>query len=641
MGTRVSGWGSPAAIRKELESIQKQLEQAQLKLERYRATLRVAGTNIERRNRVIRALTSFPYQASRMTEPAALLKLGLQQALAMTEAQVGAIVIINPTTKELTLGAHDGLTPDLVRILTGKQFDAGASTLMPHLVSGTGALIEDTEAADEGERMLLESGQVSSLVSLPLFAGDQLLGTLVAGTTGDARFSPASTHFLIAIAQGIAVALESLRLRERLWHMAEMFLSQTGAAGEEDGRGANPGSVDQPISILPPLQARLADLVAGLGGTIGAVFLLDEEGADWQITLAADYGLSPMFTNAYAQFRDSQGYFPFRHLVSHHLLVKNVVRVNARQTIPLLVGLQEEGAKSMMAAHFVDPDSKKRRVIMVAAPRAGTFSTGQFDELLADSDTLLPYLQEPTAVPTLPTRSVHVPSMTLEAKEGDLELLLAAMMEAEEEVQRHNSDFITLNDISEMMVQSLDLGPVLQEVVVKIRQMLGTEAAWLYLVDDEEMDKPVLRLNAHDGLSEAYVRSMHQLSLGDGLEGTVAKENKLRTVSDTSQDRVRYHLLDELEHLQAVTAIPLSCPEVIVDGEVQRRVVGVLATGMHHIYTWQPRQIRLLTTVANQMAFAINNAQLYAQVREDMQAYSLSSQFLQKVNDALMGITKS
>jgi GAF domain-containing protein len=632
VSTVKGGWGSSSNIRKELERTKKELEDARLKMERYRATLRLAGVNIERRNRVIRALTSFPYQASRMTEPAALLKLGLSQALEMTEAKVGAIVIIDPATKELSLGAHEGLTPDLVRILTGKQFDAGAATLMPHLVAGTGALVEESENADEGERMLLASAQVSSLMSLPLFAGEQLLGTLVAGTVDESRFSPASTHFLIAIAQGIAIALESLRLRERLWHMAEMFLSQA-MTGE-----GTADTLDTPPPLLPPLQAKLADLVASLGGTIGAIFFLDTLKEDLQITLAADYGLSPIFTSEYAQFRNSYAYFPFHQLLTHNLLVKNLAQVNARQPLPLLKSLQEEGARSLVAAYFSDPDEGKMRVILVACNKVGAFTAVQFDPLITMSQSLLPLLDEPPSVPTLPTRSVHVPSMTLEAKEGDLELLLAAMMEAEEEVQRHNADFVTLNDISEMLVQTLELGPVLAEVLGRIKQMLQTEAAWLYLMEDSDNERAGLRLAAYEALSEEFVTAVRHLPILDTLEGEVALENKARHLNDVSQAMTQCQVMHEMEQVQAVAAVPLSCPEVMIDGRAHRRVVGVLVVAMRQSHTWQPRQIRLLNTVANQMGFAINNALLYAQVKEDMEAYSVSNQFLKQVNDALMGI---
>lgn len=632
MTKRLAGWTNPVNMRRELQKSEQALQKAQQQLERYRATLRLAGTNIERRNRVIRALTSFPYQASRMTEPAALLRLGLTQALQMTEANIGAIVIIDPNSKELALGAHEGLSSELVRILTGKQFDAGAATLMPHLVAGTGALIENTATADSGERLLLKAAQVNSLISLPLFAGEQLLGSLVAGTTQENQFSPASTHFLIAISQGIAVALESLRLRERLWHMAETFLSQSSQTESY----ANESTPMPPL--LPPLQAQLAELVANLGGTIGAIFFVEKLKEDLQITLAADYGLSPIFTNEYAQFRNSYAFFPFHQLFTHNLLVKNLARVNSSQPMPLLKSLYTEGANSLMMAYFADPAENKQRIILVAAPKTAVFRSEQLDTLLEQAKTLLPLLTEAPMVPTLPTRSIHVPSMTLEAKEGDLELLLAAMMEAEEEVQRHNADFATLNDISELLVQSLQLEPILSQVISKIRQILQTDAAWLYLMDDIDAERPYLRLVAADGLSDVYTTAVQQLPLRDTLEGTAVAKHQARYLNDISQEPQLCHQMHQLEQIQSVAVIPLLCPEIVVEGQVQKRMVGVLTVAMRQSHTWQARQMRLLNTLTNQMAFAINNAQLYAQVREDMEAFSLSNQFLKQVNDTLMGI---
>ena len=372
-----------------------------------------------------------------------------------------------------------------------------------------------------------------------------------------------------------------------------------------------------------------------MGGTIGAVFLLDETKQDIQITLAADYGLSPMFTNSYAQFRNSEGFFPFKHLLTHNLLVKHLPAVTMNQPIPILISLQEEGAQSLIAICFHDPDVNKSRAIFIASPEPAAFVADHVAPLLVECEEFLPLLTDLPPMPTLPTRSVHVPSMTLEAKEKDLELLLAAMMEAEEEVQRHTLDFAMLNEISEALSQSLDLEPVLNEVVGTIQQMLETDAIWLHLIDEMDGDRTKMHLSVQKGLSDEYAVGRQDLTLGDTIEGEVAKENKPRYMNDVSDDKAT----SDLDGIQSLAIIPLSCPEIVVDGEVHRRVVGVLSVAMHKLHTWQPRQARLLNTVANQMAFAINNAQLYSQVKEDMEAYSLSSQFLQKVNDSLMGMT--
>jgi len=99
---------------------QKVLQGTIMKLEQYRSAMRLASSEIEYRNRVIRTLTTFNYQASRQIKATAVLQLALTQALKTARSEVGAIILIDPETKNLTMGVHQGLTSEMVRILTGR-----------------------------------------------------------------------------------------------------------------------------------------------------------------------------------------------------------------------------------------------------------------------------------------------------------------------------------------------------------------------------------------------------------------------------------------------------------------------------------------------------------------------------------------
>ena len=204
-----------------LEATRELLKKAQTRLERYQAAIRLANIEIERRNRGLVALTTFTYQAGRTTSPTELLKLALVQALETLNTAVGAIILIDKETKELTLGVHKGLTAELTKILTGQQLDKGAMVLMPHLVSGSGALLEYENSDDKMERQLLFVSRLTSLVSLPLQLGPKLAGALLVGLQEKRTFTPAELYLLMALSQELAIALESIRLREGLWLTAE------------------------------------------------------------------------------------------------------------------------------------------------------------------------------------------------------------------------------------------------------------------------------------------------------------------------------------------------------------------------------------------------------------------------------------
>ncbi len=460
-----------------LDATRSELKKAQKRLERYQAALRLADIEIKRRNQSIVALTTFAYQASHAVTPTDLLKLALVQALETTHASVGAIVLVDADTKDLTLGVHKGLNPELTQILTGHQLGQGATALMPHLVAGASALLEYDTSDDESERRLLEVSNLTSLVSLSLQIDSRLIGALLVGLQDQRHFTPAELCFLMAMSQEAAVALENLRLREGLWLTAETLL-----------------------------------------GGATAIDLQDVEQTE----------------------------------------------------------LQSED---------------------VATP-----------------------LGMPETAPSLP-----------EPAEDDLEQLLAAMMEAEDEVQQQNTDLQTLNIISEMINCTLDLKEILQCAVDQTRSTLKTDAAWLYLIDERDQ----LQLSAHTGLSSEYVRGMQFLKQGTSIEGRVVQENKPSFVQSVTDDVYGHKIWVDKEQLQALAAVPITRPTG--DDKTGSHVIGVLAAGKKAVsYLWTPREVRLFSSIANQVAPAIDNARLYAQVQEGEVGLRTGNEILQEINDMLL-----
>jgi GAF domain-containing protein len=474
-----------------LEATRTELENTRQRLERYRAALRLADSEIRRRNRSIVALTTFAHQANSAATPTTLLKLALAQAMGTLKAPVGAILLIEPKTKDLTLGVHRGLTPELSNILTGGQLEGGAISLMPHLVVGDGALLEAHTTDDETELLLLTTGKLTSLVSLPLQVGSKLSGALLVGLQDKRFFTPAELHFLTALSQGIAMVLDSLYLRDGLWYTVETILGE-GRTGIE---------------------------------------LQKEELAASNLEMSSSFDLS--------------------------------------------------------------------------------------------------------AAPPVP-----------QSAEDDLEHLLAAMMEAEDEVQQHNTDLQTLNNFAELMNRTLNLDEILQCTVDQTYAILKTDAVWLYLVDERHL----LEMQAHTGLSIDYVRGMQHLKPGHSIEGRVMVEKKAYFVESVSDDVHKHKIWVDKEQLHALAAVPITRPELnsatATDpdkqtgsaGKVGSHVIGVLATGKRTRQSapWSPRDIRLLTSIANQVALAIDNARLYAHVQEGEAGLKAGNQVLQTINDMLL-----
>jgi len=172
----------------------------------------------------------------------------------------------------------------------------------------------------------------------------------------------------------------------------------------------------------------------------------------------------------------------------------------------------------------------------------------------------------------------------------------------------------------------------LQCAVDQTRHTLKTDAAWLYLLSDRNQ----LELQAHNGLSTDYVRGMQGVKLGVGIEGRVALNNKSQFVESVADDVQGHKIWVDKEKLQALAAVPITRPGVEA-GQTQANVIGVLATGKRaNAYMWTPREVRLLTSIANQVAPAIDNAHLYSKVQEGEVGLRVGNEVLQEINDMLL-----
>jgi GAF domain-containing protein len=208
------------------------------------------------------------------------------------------------------------------------------------------------------------------------------------------------------------------------------------------------------------------------------------------------------------------------------------------------------------------------------------------------------------------------------------------MMAAEDEVQQHNTDLQTLNALAEMLNRTLEAGEILRCAVEQTVKILTTDAAWLYLIDEKNQ----LTLSAHTGLSNAYVRGMSQLSLGEGLEGQVAAENMAQFIEVNPADTRAHKIWVDKEGFRSLAAVPITRPQAKAKPS-DSLVIGVLAVGKHTAssgFLWSPREVRLLSSIANQLALAIDNARLYAQLYEGHTELSVGNEILRELNEMLL-----
>jgi len=208
-------------------------------------------------------------------------------------------------------------------------------------------------------------------------------------------------------------------------------------------------------------------------------------------------------------------------------------------------------------------------------------------------------------------------------------------MEAEDEVQQQNTDLQTLITIAKLMNRTLNLKEILQCAVDQTNTILNKDATWVYLINENRQ----LSLGAHTGLSKHYAQAMGRLALSDGVEGKAVLNNQPYFVNDINSAGIQHKIWVDKEGIHGLAVVPVTRPDIKQQaGENKSYVIGVLAAATIHesYHTWTPRETRLLTSVANQIALAIDNAQLYEKLQEKEAGLRAGNQVLQNINDMLL-----
>jgi GAF domain-containing protein/CheY-like chemotaxis protein len=166
-------------------------------------------------------------------------------------------------------------------------------------------------------------------------------------------------------------------------------------------------------------------------------------------------------------------------------------------------------------------------------------------------------------------------------------------------------ELAALNRIATAMVSTLDLDQVLTLAMQGINETLRVEAGSLLLLDDAEGEL-VPRMTL---CGEKSVRGEMTLSLGEGVAGWVVQEGKPLLLPDTRQAG---RLSSTTAQLLSVEARSVLCVPLVLRG----KTIGAIEV----INKWGGRftedDLTLLKSIAASVAIAIENARLYAEVKD-------------------------
>jgi len=165
-----------------------------------------------------------------------------------------------------------------------------------------------------------------------------------------------------------------------------------------------------------------------------------------------------------------------------------------------------------------------------------------------------------------------------------------------------------LSDVASTVSRSLDLDLTLNTALDKVMALVKAEVGGILLYHERTQ---TLYHRTHRGMSEKFVRQIGKLKLGEGIPGMAAELRQTIYSPDIDLDSRMSRSLPELLEFNAFLSIPLVARD---------RLLGVMNVATRDKLGFSPEAISLATSVSDQIAVAIENAQLYEALQRKEQA---------------------
>lgn len=208
---------------------------------------------------------------------------------------------------------------------------------------------------------------------------------------------------------------------------------------------------------------------------------------------------------------------------------------------------------------------------------------------------------------------------TFEGFEKNIEERTAQLVEANANIERRAKQFQSIAQVARTISSTLDLESLLNQIANAISREFGFYHVGVFLTDTAREYAVLSAANSEGG--QTMLARGHRLKVGEtGLVGFVSWTGKPRVALDTGTDAVFFNNPD-LPDTRSEIALPLRVGET---------VIGVLDVQSTEPNAFSQEDIAILTTLADQVGIAIQNARQNEETRKALaESEALSKQFVQ------------
>lgn len=208
---------------------------------------------------------------------------------------------------------------------------------------------------------------------------------------------------------------------------------------------------------------------------------------------------------------------------------------------------------------------------------------------------------------------------TLAGLERTVDERTAELSVASQNNERRAKQFQSISQVARTISSTLDLDSLLSQITTVINREFGFYHVGVFLIDTAHEYAVLSAANSEGG--QTMLAKGHRLKVGEkGLVGFVSSTGKARVALDTGADAVFFNNPD-LPDTRSEIALPLRAGETII---------GVLDVQSTEQNAFAQEDINILSTLADQVSIAIQNARQNEQTQKALaESESLSRQFVQ------------
>lgn len=174
---------------------------------------------------------------------------------------------------------------------------------------------------------------------------------------------------------------------------------------------------------------------------------------------------------------------------------------------------------------------------------------------------------------------------------------------ANQQISSRITQLEAITRLSESIAQLQDLNEVFPQTTELINKFFGFYHVGIFLIDSQK-EYAILQAANSEGGKRMLARG-HQLRLGTGVVGFAALTGTPRIALDVGKDAVFFNNPD-LPETRSEVALPLKS---------RAETIGILDVQSREAEAFSNNDLLILTTLANQVAIAIENARLLTETR--------------------------